>query len=321
MKNLWHRLFLYAAVFAFGAANASEWPTKPIQLVVPYPVGGSTDTLGRVVAARLETLLGQPVVVNNISGANGSLGARAVAVSQPDGYTLLLANMGILTINPHLYRNMGFDAQADLEPVRMVASALNLLVVRADLPVKSVQDLVALAKSKPQQLTYVSAGNGSSQHLAGALFERATGARMLHVPYRGGSPAIIDLVAGRVDMMFGNFPELVTWVEQGKLKPLAFGSALSNPPLPNVPSIDETVPGFNVTNWYGILARAKTPEPALAKLESALAKALADPEVQAKLRQLQIEVTSSPRADFRTTIAADYERWGKVVRDAGIKIE
>lgn len=310
-----------AAVAAAAPVLAQEWPAKPLRLVVPYPAGGSTDVLGRLLAQKLEGRLGQTVVVENIAGANGSLGARAVATSPADGYSLLLANMGILTINPHIYKNMGFQPKSDLEPLRIAATALNLLTVRPDLQVSDTAELIKAAKAARTSLTYASAGNGSSQHLAGALFERAAGVKMVHVPYRGGTPAITDMLAGRVDMMFGNLPEMMPWVREGKLKAVALGSDTAVPALPGIKPISATVKGFEISNWYGVLARAGTPEPVLAKLDAALVQVLGDSEVQARLNQLMLEPQSVGRKEFRNVIAKDDERWGRIVAEAGIRVE
>jgi len=302
-------------------AQADKWPSKAIQLVVPYTPGGSTDTLGRIVAQKLSARLGQTVIVENVAGANGSLGARAVARSEPAGYSLLLANMGILTINPHLYANMGFNPRTDLQPVRMAASLANLLVVRADLPANDINGLIGLAKAQPGKLTYVSAGIGSSQHLAGVLFSRATDTNLMHVPYKGGSPALQDLLAGRVDMMFANFSEVRGLVESGKLKGIAFGKTSTEYPLPNIPPMSTVVPGFEISNWYGILARAGTPPEIVQKLEKALGEALEDSDLKSRLAKLDFDVTPLTSKEFGAVIDADYARWGKIVKEVGITVD
>lgn len=302
-------------------AQADKWPSKAIQLVVPYTPGGSTDTLGRIVAQKLSARLGQTVIVENIAGANGSLGARSVARSEPTGYSLLLANMGILTINPHLYANMGFNPRTDLQPVRMAASLANLLVVRADLPANDINGLIGLAKAQPGKLTYVSAGIGSSQHLAGVLFSRATDTNLMHVPYKGGSPALQDMLAGRVDMMFANFSEVRGLVESRKLKGIAFGKTSAQYPLPNIPPMSTVVPGFEISNWYGILARAGTPPEIVQKLEKALGEALEDSDLKTRLAKLDFDVTPLTSKEFEAVIDADYARWGKIVKEVGITVD
>jgi tripartite-type tricarboxylate transporter receptor subunit TctC len=322
--NLYNFLLktLFAGSFAvMNLASAQTWPTKAVTFVNAFPAGASSDVLGRVVAEKVKTILGQPVIVENRAGSNGLIAGNFVVHAPADGYTILQPSMGMLAISPSLYSNMPFDVQKDLAPIIQLASLYNLLVIHPDLPVKTVEDLIKLAKEQPGKLSFASAGNGSSQHIAGELFKVKAGVNMLHVPYKGGAPALIDLTAGRVSMMFGNLPELMSYVKSGKLRAIAFGSATSSPLLPDVPTISKVIPGFEIPNWYGVSAPAGTPPAIIRRLNEAFQKALEAPEVRDKLLGLGFETRGGTPEAFAKVIADDTARWAPLIKSSQAKVE
>jgi len=293
--------------------SAENWPQKPINFINAFPAGGSSDVLGRTVSEKLSSVLGQPVVVQNRPGANGQIAGSYVVQAAPDGYTILQPSMGMLAISPTLYSDLPYDVEKDLAPVIQLASLYNLLVVHPDLPVRTVQDLIDLAKKEPGKLSFASAGIGSSQHIAGELFNVMADVKMMHVPYKGGTPALVDMVAGRVPIMFGNLPELLPHVKEGRLRAIAFGSAKSSPLLPDVPTISATIPDFAIPNWYGVSAPAGTPKPIIDKLKKAFQEALDDKAVQDRLVSLGFEVQGGTPEDFAKVIKQDIQRWKPLV--------
>jgi tripartite-type tricarboxylate transporter receptor subunit TctC len=304
-----------------GPAQAQAWPSKTVRWVNPFPPGGSSDALSRLMAEKLTVALGQPVIVDNRAGSGGLIGGEHVARSEPDGHTILLATMGMLAISPSLYAKMTFDPATTLTPVIEMTSVYNLLVVNPDLPIKTVPELIGYAKANPGRLTFASAGNGSSQHLAGELFKKMAGVDMLHIPYRGGAPALVDLMSRQVSLMFGNMPELMAHVQSGKLRAVAFGSAAPSPALPALPTIGQTVSGFSVPNWFGLVVPAGTPKPIVDRLNAEVQKALDMPDVREKLTQLGFQILGGTPEKFRATIAADTVKWAEVVRFSGARID
>src|SRR5664279_1265564 len=266
------------ACIALGA-SAQGYPTRPIRLVVPFPAGGTTDILARAVSQKLTEAFGQAVVVDNRPGAAGNIGSDLVAKSTPDGYTLLMGTVGTHAINPSLYAKMPYDHIKDFVPVVLVAGVPNVLEVNTSVPVHSVNDLIKLAKDKPGQINFASSGAGTSIHLSGELFKTMAGVDMTHVPYKGSSPALTDLMGGQVQIMFDNLPSSLALIKAGKLRAIAVTSLKRSPALPDVPTISESgVPGFEASSWFGVLAPAGTPAPIVARINSEVNKWLQSPE-------------------------------------------
>ena len=307
---------------AFGAAAAEgDYPNHAVKIIVPFAPGGSTDVVARILADKLQAELKQPFVVENRAGAGGNIGADVVAKSNPDGYTLLMGTTGVLAINNYLYKEMPFDPQRDFAPVSYTSLITNILVVNANVPAKTVGELVALAKAKPGELTFASSGAGSSTHLSAELFKSMTGTNILHVPYKGSSQAITDVMAGQVTMLIDNAPSSLPFVLQGKLRALGVTSLKRMPALPDVPTIDESgVKGYESLSWSGIVAPAATPKPVIAKLNAAIERVLAMPDVKKKFADLGVDPVGGPPEAFARHIRAESEKWGRVVKSANITL-
>jgi len=307
---------------AFAAVAADDdYPTRPVKIVVPFAPGGSTDVVARILADKLQGELKQPFVVENRAGAGGNIGADVVAKSNPDGYTLLMGTTGVLAINGYLYKEMPFDPQRDFAPVSYTSLITNILVVNANVPAKTVPELVALAKAKPGELTFASSGAGSSTHLSSELFKAMTGTSIVHVPYKGSSQAITDLMSGQVTMLIDNAPSSLPFVQQGKLRALGVTSLKRLPSLPDVPTIDESgVKGYESLSWSGIVAPAATPRPVIAKLNAAIERVLAMPDVKKRFADLGVDPVGGPPEAFARHIRAESEKWGRVVKTANITL-
>lgn len=319
--------FLLAALsigLAPGAASAQtakDYPNKPIHLVAPIPPGGSTDVLLRDVARRLQERWGQPAVVENKPGGAASIGTAAVARAPADGYTLLLVNSGH-AINGHVYAKLPFDPVKDFVPVVQMTSLAVGLFVHPSVPAKNLAEFIALLKSKPGALSFASSGNGGATHLAGESFLLATGTKMVHVPYRGSAPAIADVVAGQVPVSFADVPLAAPFFKTGALRPLAVSSATRSPMLPDVPTFDESgLPGILSSVWVGILAPAGTPADTVQKLNREIVAILREPAMSARLVDQGFEVVAGTPEQFGQLIKADYDRFGVIVRKAGIKVD
>ena len=309
-----------AAVALCGLALA--YPDKPITLIVPYPPGGGADTLSRAVAIKLGEQLGTRIVIDNRSGGGGNVGIAAVARAAPDGYTLGFPANVQMSINPGLYPSMGFDADRDLTPVGMVGRFFFLLVAHPSLNVTDLRGLIALARSKPGELYHGSSGNGSPQHLAGAMFNSKAGVKLTHVPYRGTGLSMTDLLAGTTQVQFATIPVVQQYVQAGKLRPIAVTSLKRQSNLPDVPTLDESgLKGFDVDAWYALYAPAATPPDVVRKINEALRRTLADPEVQHRLTDLGIEPFYATPEDTRRLARSDRERWGKVIREERVSID
>jgi tripartite-type tricarboxylate transporter receptor subunit TctC len=318
------RAFVAAAALALcGApAFAQSWPTRPIHLVVPFPAGGSTDIVGRLVADKLAVALGQSVVVDNKAGAGGTTGSELVAKAPPDGYTLLLGTSSTQAIAPHLYARPPYDATRDFAPVTLIGTATILMVVHPSVPVQTVGEFIALARAHPNQFMFGSTGNGSVSHLTAEYFKSQAGVQMQHVPYKGDAPMTLDLVAGRVQVAFGTAVAFLPYVQSGKLHALAVTDAKPSPVVPNVPTVASSgLPNFEALQWFGLLAPTGTPKDVIARVNAEVGKALQQPDVQDKLKALGMQVMGAGPDAFGAFMRAEDVKWGKIVRDSGAKVD
>jgi tripartite-type tricarboxylate transporter receptor subunit TctC len=302
-------------------AAAQAWPAKPVRFVSPYPPGGANDVLARILAQKLGETMGQPFLVENRAGAAGNLGAELVARAAPDGYTLLMGQASNLTINVSLMAKMPYDPVKDLAPVTLVASTPNLLVVHPSLPVKTVKDLIALARKAPGGLNYATSGQGSIVHLATEHFNSMAGIKMTHIPYKGTGPALSDTIAGHTTVIFGSIASTLPFVRAGKLRGIAVTTAKRIPAEPNIPSIGETVPGYDVTNWHGIIVPRGTPRTVVDRLNSDLTRALRNKDMVDRLQADGVSPAGGSPEEFGTRIAREIELWRKIVAQAGVKAE
>src|SRR5580765_3065963 len=308
------------AALAISAAHAEVYPAKPIRMIVAYPPGGGTDIVGRTIAQKLGETLGQSVVVENRGGASGNIGTELAARAAPDGYTILMGNVAPNAINVSLFKDLPFDPVADFAPVSLVASTPNILVVHPSTPARTVKEVIALAKAKPGTLNFASAGMGSSSHLAGELFRILAGAEIVHVPYKGAGPAMVDVLSGQVQLYFATMPAAMPHVKAGKLAPVAVTSARRSQALPDLPTIAESgVPGYEESTWYGVLAPAHSPDAAIARLHESVVKILGDAALRAKLADQGFEPVGDSPKEFAAYIRSEIAKWGKVIRDAGIR--
>jgi len=318
---------LLAALFLVTLAGtlpacAQEYPRKAIRLIVPFAPGGGNDTVARAIAQSAGASLGQPMVVDNRAGAGGILGAELAAKSAPDGYTLFLGGVGSHAVNPNLHTRLPYDPVKDFAPITLIASAPSVLVVHPSLPARTLAEFTALAKASPGRINYASNGNGSSAQLAAVLYESMVGVQMVHVPYKGLAPALVDLLGGEVQAMFSSVVAIVPSIKAGRLRALAVTGRRRAALLPEVPTLDEAgVPGYEAGSWYGILAPAGTPQAIVAKLHEAIVHALAQPEVHERLVSEGAEVIGSTPEAFAAHIAAELARMGKLIRDAAIRME
>ncbi|WP_353237407.1 tripartite tricarboxylate transporter substrate binding protein [Limnohabitans sp.] len=299
----------------------TAYPTKPITLVVTYPPGGGADAMARLIAPKMGEALGQTVVVENRAGASGQIGAAAVAKANPDGYTLML-DASSFSVNPSLYPKLPYDSLKAFQPVGVVALFPNVVLVNANFPAKNIAELTAAARKSKDAVSYASSGNGSAQHLAGALFESAAKVDMIHVPYKGGGPALNDVIGGQVPLFFGNLASTLQHVQSGKLKALAVTSDKRSPILPDVPTLSESgLKGTEVYEWNAVFAPANTPEPVMKRLAAAFQQALDAPEVKARVAQLGGELQKGSPEQARAFIEQQINLWGRVVKERKITIE
>jgi tripartite-type tricarboxylate transporter receptor subunit TctC len=314
------------AAFVLAQTDASyaqtSYPNRAIQLVVTVPPGGAADIIARVAGAKLADALGQQVVISNRGGAGGTIAGAQVAKSPADGYTLLLNTITTHGIGPHIYANLGYDPVKDFEPVILVAKLPLIMVVNAELPLRSVADVIAAAKAKPGELTFCSSGSGGAPHLAGELFKSFTGTALQHIPYRGSGPAVIDLIAGRITMMFDATPSLLPSITAGKLRPIAAASPQRHRLFPDVSTFAELgFPGMDIALWYGVVVPAGTPLPIVQRLNAELAKILDMPDVHKNLSEQGADLQGGSAEDFAAFMRNESARWGEVVTRAGIKAE
>ena len=301
-------------------AVAQSYPTKPIRIIVGYPAGGPTDMIARTVAQKLSPALGQQVIVDNRPGASGIIGAELAVKAPPDGYTLLTVPI-TYAVTPSVFPKMPYDAEKDLAPVALVAAAPFILVVHPTLPVKTVKDLIALAKSRPGQINYASASAGGMPHLAGELFNIMAGVKLTHIPYKGAAPATIDLLAGQVSLMFNNMLSAMPHVKSGKLRAVAVTSAKRSSAVPELPTVAETIPGFEASGWYGAFAPAATPREIIAKLNGEINRLMRQPDVAQRLAGDGVGAVTMTPAEFGTYLHSEIVKWGKVVKISGATVD
>lgn len=319
------RALLAAAALACSSVSlpalAQAYPNKPVKLVVGYAAGGATDVIARLVGQKLGEGLGQTVVVENRAGANSNVGAEAVARSPADGYTVFVFTIAN-TINATLYEKLAYDPRKDFEPVGLIAKVPNILVVNNEVPVRTLAEYVAYAKTQPQGITFASSGSGSSIHLSGEMFKMITGLNMLHVPYRGSAPAVTDLIGGQVQSMFDNAPSAMPHIQGGRLRPIAITGPQRSPLLPDVPTVAESGhAGFDVQSWFGLALPQGTPQPIVVRLNAELNKVLAMPDVKKRLADLGATPAGGTPADMRRFVDAEIKRWHAVVKASGAKAE
>lgn len=331
-RATWGRLACLGLLAALSLAPAhaqTPWPSKPVRIVVPFAAAGTTDILARALAPELQRAFGQPFYVDNKAGAGGNLGAAEVAKAAPDGYTLLMGTVGTHAINPALYPKMPYDHVKDFAPITLVAGVPNVLELNPanaqKFGVASVSDLIAYAKKHPGALNMASSGNGTSIHLAGELFKSMTGTFMLHLPYRGSGPALLDLMAGNVDLMFDNLPSSMAQIKGGKLKALAVTSATRSAALPDVPTVAEVggpaLAGYEATSWFGLLAPAGTPADIVLRLQQESAKALATPALKERLLSQGAIPSGNTSAEFARLIETETRKWAQVVKVSGARVD
>jgi len=315
--------FLLSVALTYGASPArAEYPDRPVTLIVAFTPGGPSDLLARILGKKLEQLLGQPFVIENRPGAGGNIAAEAAAHAAADGYTLLMGNNSILATNASLYKKLGYDAERDFAPITLIGSQANILVVNPALPARSLAELIALAKANPGKLNFASSGYGAAAHLAGELLKARAGLDIVHVSYKGAAPALQDLIAGHVQMMFATAASVVGLVRDGALRPLAVTTLKRTAVLPDVPTIDELgIAGFDATTWHGLVVPAGTSREVIDKLYHTCAVALADPQVRKGLSDLGVDVVASSPKAFAAYIEAEIPKWSAVVKAAGARLD
>jgi tripartite-type tricarboxylate transporter receptor subunit TctC len=316
----WTRNLTAVFVLLGSAAVAAQgYPAKPVRVIVPFPAGGGTDIMARTVADKLASALGQPFVVDNRAGAGGTLGTDLAAKAAPDGYTLLVNSSSALVIGPNLVRKPPYDPLRDLTPVILIGGAPNVLVVHPSVPAKSVKELIALSRQRPGDINYASNGAGTLSHLTGELFKLRAGISMVHVPYKGGPPAVIDTMAGNVSLLFAAFPTVSSQVRSGRLRALAVTSPKRASVAPDLPAVAETLPGFDSSQWWGMFGPAGLPAAVVGRLNAEMQKALALADVKKRLAADAAEPIGGSAADCAQFLRADFEKWRKVINDAGVR--
>ena len=320
MNTLVKTWFAVLALCAAGAAGAQPFPAKPLHIVLGFPPGGAIDTIARVIAPKMSADLGQSVVVENKPGAGGVIGMQSVARAEPDGYTVFMGTMGNFSITPALVKDLPYDVAKDFAPVTEVASSAFVLFVNNDLPVRTVAELITYAKARPGVVNFSSSGNGGLPHMAGEMFNAAAGVKMTHVPYKGSAPSVSDVVAGQVQLTFEAVAAGLSHVKAGRLRALATTGDQRLGVLSDVPTVAETIPGFVVTNWFGMAVPAGTPADRINRIQQSVAKAMRDPDVLRTFAGLGVDPVGDTPAQFGAYIAQERKRWQKVITDANIKM-
>ncbi|NMK49105.1 tripartite tricarboxylate transporter substrate binding protein [Achromobacter sp. Bel] len=315
------RACAFGLAVAAPALSQAAWPEKPITLIVPWAAGGSTDILARVLSEGLTQSLGQSVIVENRSGASGNIGTTFVARAKPDGYTLLVGSMSTHTMNQALYTNMPFDGVKDFTPIAELALVTNTMVVHPSVPATNLKEFIAYVKERPDTVAYASAGQGSTNHLSAALFEKAAGVKMMHIPYRGGAPAVLDTVAGRTQVLFSAGTQTLPHVQTGKLKLLAVTEEKRSPLLPDVPTVAETLPGYELSVWYGAFGPAGMPPELTARLNREINLILKRPDVIKKMGDMGVLLTETTPEQFGQILVRDADKYGKLIKELGITAE
>jgi tripartite-type tricarboxylate transporter receptor subunit TctC len=308
-----------AMLFPALAQSQSDYPNHSIKILVGFAPGGGTDVVARLIGQKMQESMGQPVVVENRAGATGMIAAELLTKSPPDGYTILMGHVNSNAIAPNLFKTMAYDAVADFQPVTYVGYVPNILAVHPSVPAKTVPELIALAKKEPGKLTFASSGIGSTQHLAGEMFQLLTGTQLIHIPYKGSGQAITDLLAGQVSMNFDTMPPVLPHVQAGKLKALAISTPARLPQLPDVPTFNEVgITGFDVTNWYGVFLPAKTPKDIVARVSVEVNKAMNDPATRAKLVEIGTQLGGGSPEDFEKFLKSELAKYARLIKDAKI---
>ena len=321
MTHTLTRRILLGSALAFGLAGAAaaEFPDRPVTLVIPFAAGGSTDVVGRIVAERMGQELGQQVIVQNVGGAGGSLGAGQVAKADADGYTILMGTVATHALNPLILKQKPYDPVADFAPVSLLVLVPNVLAVNPQLPANTVQELIDLAKTEP--LAYASSGNGTPLHLSGELFKAMAGVDITHIPYKGSGPALTDVLGNQVPIIFDNLPSASGHIASGKLRALGVTTAERAPSFPDVPAIGETLPGYETYSWNALFAPAGTPPEAIAKLHDAAVAAMADPAVAARMGEFSATIVASSPEELAEHVKAEMAKWEPVVKDANVSLD
>ena len=318
------RAVLASAATLLGGTSPwarAAWPEGTITLIVPWAPGGTTDILARILSEQLTKSLGQTVIVDNKAGASGNIGSNMVAKARPDGYTLLVGSMSTHAMNPALMANMPFKGVDDFTPIAQIANVVNTMVVNPSVPAKNLKEFIAYAKANPGKLAYASAGAGSTNHLSAVLFEKAAGIEMLHVPYKGGAPAVLDTVGNQTQVLFSAGTQTLPHVKSGKLRLLAVTEAKRSALLPDVPTVGETLPGYELSVWYGAFGPVGLPRDLANRLNAEINKAMALPDIKARMDSMGVEVVRSTPQDFAGVLQRDADRYGKTIRELGIKNE
>jgi tripartite-type tricarboxylate transporter receptor subunit TctC len=310
-----------AATLSF-AASAADYPTRPVSIVVAFTPGGPSDVLSRIIGQRLNEILHQPFIIENRPGSGGNIAAEQVARAAPDGYTLLMGNNSILATNAALYKKLGYDPERDFAPIAMIGSQANILVVNPSVPAQSMAELIALAKASPGQLNFASSGHGAAAHLAGDLFKAEAKVNIVHVPYKGAAPALQDVMAGHVQMMFATAASVIGLIKSGKVRALAVTTPQRTALLPDLPTVDELgIKGFDATTWHGLVAPTGTPREVIDTLHFAVTAALKDPATRKQLTELGVDIVGSTPKEFEAYIKSEIPKWTAVVKTSGAQIE
>jgi tripartite-type tricarboxylate transporter receptor subunit TctC len=304
-----------------GIAGAQPYPVKPVRMIVAFPPGGGTDLVARIVGPRLGDALGQTVIIDNRAGASGLVGTEVAAKAPPDGYTLFLGTLGNLSVNPLLFGKLAFDIERDLQPITNVVAVTFMLYVHPSVPVKTVRDLIALAKSRPGEINFASSGAGGAPHLGAELFNLLAGVRMVHVPYKGSGPSFSDLLGGHVPVTFDSLVQGLQYVKDGRLRAVATLGARRSPVLPEVPTVGESLPGYELTNWFGLVTQSAVPRDIVARINGEMVKVLRQPDVRERLLALGAEPVGDTPEQFGAFMKDETRKWGRVIREAKIRAD